>query len=126
MKIQKKKDIKKRDLFTKEINIILKNSFNIEKNKELPDVFAYFIDTDTDENDDGDIFFLQKSQDTLDIIIKRIVVNYEENKSLDTSNLDFNKESVQKRMEEEKKILLDKIKRLEEEKKEIRFKEKKK
>ena len=90
-------------------------SFKLSK-EELPDVGVYFIDTDIEEDDVGNKSFIQKSQDTVDAIINRIKINYMENKSINTANLDFTGDGVQKRMDEEKKILLETIRRLEVEK----------
>lgn len=111
----KKKDKETKDKFKKEINETLKMSFKLSK-EEIPDVGVYFIDTDIEEDDDGNKSFIQKSQDTVDAIINRIKINYMENKSINTANLDFTGDGVQKRMDEEKKILLETIRRLEEEK----------
>ena len=73
----KKKDIKTRDLFIKEINETLKESFKLDINQELPPIDVRFIDTDIDENDQGELFYDEKSQDIIDIIIKKIKLNSE-------------------------------------------------
>ena len=68
----KKKDIKTRDLFVDEINEVLKNSFKIDKEQILPRIDVHFIDTEIDENDEGDLIYEEKLQDNIDIIIKKI------------------------------------------------------
>ena len=73
----KKNDIIIRDLFFKEINETLKESFKLDTNQELPTIDVYFIDTDIDENDQGELFYDEKSQDFIDIINKKIKLNSE-------------------------------------------------
>ena len=53
-----------RDLFIKEINEILKESFILDINQELPTIDVLFIDTDIDENYQGELFYDEISQDT--------------------------------------------------------------
>ena len=113
----KKKDIKTRDLFIKEINETLKESFKLDINQELPTIDVRFIDTDIDENDQGELFYDEKSQDTVDIIIKKIKLNSEMYNPINTENLDCTGVSAQKRRVAEIKQLEEKIKKLEEENK---------
>ena len=58
-----KNDIVTSDLFIKEINEILKESFILDINQELPTIDVLFIDTDIDENYQGELFYDEISQD---------------------------------------------------------------
>ena len=70
--INLKKGYNNPDLFIKEINETLKESFKLDINQELPTNDVCFIDMDIDENDQGELLYDEKSQDNIDIIIKKI------------------------------------------------------
>ncbi len=113
----KKKDIKTRDLFVDEINEVLKNSFKIDKEQILPRIDVHFIDTEIDENDEGDLIYEEKFQDTIDIIIKKIKLNSMIYHPINTEDLDYTGDSAKKRIEEERRKYEEQIKKLEEENK---------
>ena len=113
----KKKDRETRDLFIKEINETLKESFKLKINQELPEIDVRFIDTDIDENEEGELLYDEKSQNTVDIIIQKIKLNCEIYTSINTENLDCTGVNAQKRRDEEKRQLEEKVRKLEEEKK---------
>ena len=93
----KKKDVLTRDLLIKEINETLKESFKLDINQELPTIDVHFIDTDIDENDQGELFYDEKSQDTVDIIIKKIKLNSEMYNPINTENLEYTEVNALKR-----------------------------
>ena len=95
-KLKKKKE-KNKD----EIIKILKESFSTENTliSKIPDV--YFIDTEFDEDTET---FDETSQETIDIILKKLLLDDQiyKNKPIDTSNLDISGENAKKREENEK------------------------
>ena len=106
----KKKNNRNKERYIKEINIILRNIFNLTLEEQLPSTSIYFINTEFDE-DEGE-YYDKKSQDTIDIIIKQIKLNSKMYKSINTENLELN--GVDKRISQEKKILMENTKKLEE------------
>jgi len=62
---KKEEKIKKQSI--EEINIVIKNSFNIDINEETPEVKVYFIDTEYDEDENT---YDEKSQATIDIMME--------------------------------------------------------
>ena len=105
----KKKDLKLKDETKKEINEILKEIFHIDKEIQIPDVKVYFIDTEIDEDDNT---YDEKSQDTIDIMIKQMKLDIKKYNSINTKNFDVTGE----RIENEKKQIEVLKKQLEEEK----------
>ena len=105
----KKKDRALKDETKKEINEILKEIFHIDKNIQIPDVNVYFIDTEIDEDDNT---YDEKSQDTIDIMIKQMKLDIKKYNSINTKNFDITGE----RIEYEKKLIEELKKQLEEEK----------
>jgi len=105
----KKKDSKLKDETKKEINEILKEIFHIDKEIQIPDVKVYFIDTEIDEDDNT---YDEKSQDTIDIMIKQMKLDIKKYNSINTKNFDVTGE----RIENEKKQIEALKKQLEEEK----------
>ena len=105
----KKKDSKLKDETKKEINEILKEIFHIDKEIQIPDVKVYFIDTEIDEDDNT---YDEKSQDTIDIMIKQMKLDIKKYNSINTKNFDVTGE----RIENEKKQIEVLKKQLEEEK----------
>lgn len=95
-KLKKKKE-KNKDEITK----ILKETFKIENTiiAKIPDV--YFIDTEFDEDSQT---FDETSQETVDIILKKLLLDDEKYKykPINTSNLDISGENTKKREENEK------------------------
>ena len=90
--------IKKQSI--EEINIIIKNSFNIDINEETPEVKVYFIDTEYDEDENT---YDEKSQATIDIMMEQIKLNVFNYDSIDTRNLDMVGESAKSRLEAQRK-----------------------
>ena len=109
----KKKDRELRDETIKEINVILKEIFKIEEKIQIPDVKVYFIDTEFDEDDN---IYDEKSQDTIDIMIKQMKLDIMIFNSINTKNFDATGENCKLRKENEKKQIQELIKQLEEEK----------
>ena len=109
----KKKDRELRDETIKEINVILKEIFKIEEKIQIPDVKVYFIDTEFDEDDNT---YDEKSQDTIDIMIKQMKLDIMIFNSINTKNFDATGENCKLRKENEKKQIQELIKQLEEEK----------
>lgn len=105
----KKKDRALKDETKKEINEILKEIFHIDKEIQIPDVKVYFIDTEIDEDDNT---YDEKSQDTIDIMIKQMKLDIKKYNSINTKNFDVTGE----RIENEKKQIEALKKQLEEEK----------
>ena len=105
----KKKDRALKDETKKEINEILKEIFHIDKEIQIPDVKVYFIDTEIDEDDNT---YDEKSQDTIDIMIKQMKLDIKKYNSINTKNFDVTGE----RIENEKKQIEVLKKQLEEEK----------
>ena len=108
-----KKDIKTKNQSIEEINIIIKNSFNIDKNEIIPDVNVYFIDTEYDEDENK---YDEKSQNTIDIIMEQLKLNVFNFGPIDTTNLDIVGDSVKNRMEAQKELIEELKKKLEQEK----------
>ena len=95
-----KKVEKLKNQYKEEINIIIKNSFNIDINEETPEIKVYFIDTEYDEEENA---YDEKSQDTIDIMMEQIKLNVFNYDSIDTRNLDMVGESAKTRLEAQKK-----------------------
>ena len=109
----KKKDRELRDEIIKEINEILKEVFQIEKKIQIPDVKVYFVDTEFDEDDNT---YDEKSQDTIDIMLKQMKLDIMVFNSINTKNFDATGENCKLRKENEKKQMEEFKKLLEEEK----------
>ena len=92
----KKKEEKLKDNLKEQINTILEETFNIKKEQELPEVKVYFLDTEIDEDTNE---YIEKFQNTIDIMLEQIKLNIDLFGSIDTSNLDSNGEFVKKRRE---------------------------
>ena len=90
-----KKEEKIKNKSIEEINVIIKNSFNIEVDEITPKVKVYFIDTEYDEDENT---YDQKSQDTIDIIMEQIKLNVYNFGSINTTNLDIVGDSVKNRL----------------------------
>ena len=100
-----------------EINVILKKTFNLNQNVSIPDVKVYFLDTEYDEEDET---YVEKYQDTIDIMMEQMKLDVEMNYSIDTSELDCTGINAKIRNEKQKEqiaILQKKLKEAEERKK---------
>ena len=105
---------KTRDIFINEINIILKQLFNLNENEVLPTVDVFFVDTDNkDEN--GNLRFIEKFQDTIDILIESLKLKADTYITINTENFDCTGENAKKRLEEENRKLQEIIKKMKEE-----------
>ena len=95
------KQKKKKEKNKEEVTKILKESFKIEDTiiGKAPDV--YFVDIEYDEDSKT---FDETSQDTIDIILKKLLLDEQiyKYKPIDTSNLDLTGENLKKREEREK------------------------
>ena len=109
----KKKERNLREETIKEINGILKEIFQLEKNAEIPEVNVYFIDTEFDEDDNT---YDEKSQETIDIMIRQMKLDVMKYNSINTKNFDATGENCKLRKENEIKQIEELEKKLEEEK----------
>ena len=111
-----KKDNKIKNKSIEEINVILKETFNINKNMRIPEVNVYFIDTECDEDDHT---YEEKYQDTVDIMLKQMKLDIEIYPSINTTNFDMTgvnaKTRAQKQIEQLNQKLKEETKRREEE-----------
>ena len=80
------KDLKTMDKFNGEINKLLKKIFKLDKDEQLPDNDIYFIDTSFDEKNED---FIKKNQDTVDIMLKQIILNLKIFTPIKTENLQY-------------------------------------
>ena len=112
-----KKIIKIKEERIKEINEILQKIFieneNDEIFKTLKKINVYFIDTEINEDDNT---YDEKSQETIDIMMKHMKLDVMEFKSINTTNFDVNGESCKIRKNNEKKEI-ERLKKLLEESK---------
>ena len=92
----KKKEIEMTDEYIAKINSLLKEVFNIKKEQILTEVKTYNIDTDIDDETNE---YIQKFQDTVDIILEQIILISTFCGSIDTRNLDKNGKFVKERRE---------------------------
>lgn len=118
-----KKEKKIKDQSIMEINEILKETFNINKNVKTPDVNVYFVDTEYDEEENT---YEEKYQETIDIMMKRMKLDVEIYHSINTINLDITGINVKIRTENHKKQIEELKKIIEEQKKEKEKEEKEK
>ena len=81
----KKKHLQMTNDLTEEINSILKETFNIKQEQVLPEVKVYYLDTEVDEDTKE---YIQKFQDTIDIILEQIKLNVYVYGSIDTCEFD--------------------------------------
>lgn len=102
----KKKDIILKEETMKEINEIIKEIFQIEKNIQIPNVNVYFIDTELDEEDNT---YDEKSQDTIDTMIKQMKLDVYKFNSINTKDFDATGENCKLRKENEKTLILKKL-----------------
>ena len=77
-----KKDNKIKIKSIEEINGILRQAFNLNKNASIPDVKVYFLDTEYDEDDET---YIEKYQDKVDIMMDQMKLDVEMNYSINTS-----------------------------------------
>lgn len=107
------KSNKKKEKSKDEITKILKESFKIENTliAKIPDV--YFIDTEFDEDSQT---FDETSQDTIDIMLKKLIIDDQKYKyrPIKTSDLDMTGENEKKREANEKNEIELLTKKLEE------------
>ena len=108
------KSNKKKEKNKEEITKILKESFKIENIliAKIPDV--YFIDTEFDEDSQT---FDETSQDTIDIMLKKLIIDDQKYKyrPIKTSDLDMTGENKKKREADEKneiELLKNKLKEI--------------
>ena len=98
------KQKKKKEKNKEEITKILKECFNAEDTLigKIPDV--YFIDTEFDEDS---LAFDESSQDTIDLILKKLLLDEQKYKykPINTSNFDMIGKNIKIRIENEKREL---------------------
>ena len=129
-KITKKVKEKKSEA-KEEINEILKEIFDIKENDKLPKIRVYFINTEIDEDDDGNKSFDEKSQKTIDAMLEQMKLDVSQYPPINTKDLDISGKSSKLRREEQerqikelqKKLEEERLRKEEEEKEKIRLKE---
>ena len=81
-----KKEETKRDNYIEEIQKILKETFNIKEDEEIPKINVYFIDTEIEEREED---YKEENQNKIDIMLKFMINDIKRyNNSIDTTNLD--------------------------------------
>ena len=100
-----KKENKKRTKSIEEINEILKETFNLQKNEKIPNVNVYFIDTEYDE-DENSFTYDEKGQDTIDIMMKQMKLDVDMYHSINTTNIDMTGVNAKIRAENNRKEIL--------------------
>ena len=81
-----KKEETKRDNYIEEIQKILKETFNIKGDEEIPKINVYFIDTEIEEREED---YKEENQNKIDIMLKFMINDIKRyNNSIDTTNLD--------------------------------------
>lgn len=113
---KKEEKIKKKSI--EEINNILKQTFNVNKNIQIPDVKVYFVDTEVDEEEGT---YEEKYQETIDIMMEQMKLDVDINQSINTKDLDATGHNAKIRNDEQIK----RIKKLYEEEKKKREDEEK-
>ena len=102
-----KKENKIKNKSIEEINIILKETFNINKNMRIPEVNVYFIDTECDEDDHT---YEEKYQDTVDIMMKQMKLDIKNYPSINTTNFDMTGVNAKTRAQKQIEQLNQKLK----------------
>ena len=107
---ENKKVKEKKTKHKEEVANIINEIFEIKEKDHLPKVKVYFLNTEVDEDNDGNKKFDEKSQLTVDILIEQMVLDVSKYPPIDTTNIETSGKSKQLREEEQQK----KIKQLEE------------
>jgi len=98
-----KKEETKRDKFIEDINKVLKKTFNIKEDEEIPRIDVFFIDTEIEEREEA---YKKENQNKIDIMLKLMINNIERyNNSIDTTNLDSTGHNVEIRHKKDKAII---------------------
>ena len=105
-----KKVKEKKKLIKDEVCNILKEIFDIKPSDRLPQVNVYFVNTEIDEDEDGNKSFDEKSQITVDLLIEYMKINVNRYPPIDTTNLEITGKNAKIRQEEQER----KIKELQE------------
>ena len=105
-----KKVKEKKKLIKDEVCNFLKEIFSIKQNDILSEVNVYFVNTEIDEDDDGNKSFDEKSQLTVDLLIEHMKLNVNRYPPIDTTNLEITGKNAKIRQEEQER----KIKELQE------------
>ena len=106
---ENKKVKEKKQMHKEEVNNIINEIFGINPKEKLPKVKVYFLNTEVDEDDDGNKKFDEKSQLTVDILIEQMVVDVSRYQPINTTNIETSGKSKHLREDEQEK----KIKQLE-------------
>ena len=123
---ENKKVKEKKTTIKEEICIILKKSFDIKENERLPKIKVYFINTEIDEDDDGEKKFDEKSQTTIDLMMEQMKLDIKDYPPIYTKELDITGKSAKQRKEEQEKKIKELEKLLEQERKRKEEEEKEK
>ena len=123
---ENKKVIEKKKKINKEISNLLRKTFDIKEKEQLPKTKVYFINTEIDEDDDGEKKFDEKSQKTVDILMEQMKLDIKDFPPIYTKELDITGKSSKRRKEEQEKKIKELEKLLEQEKKRKEEEEKEK
>jgi len=98
-----KKEETKRDNFIEEIKKVLKKTFNIKEDEEIPSIDVFFIDTEIEEREEA---YKEENQKTIDFMLKLMINNIKRyNNSIDTTNLDSTGHNAEIRHKKDKAII---------------------
>ena len=100
---ENKKVKEKKELIKDEVCNILKEIFDIKPSDRLPQVNVYFVNTEIDEDDDGNKSFDEKSQLTVDLLIEYMKINVNRYPPIDTTNLEITGKNAKIRQEEQER-----------------------
>ena len=107
---ENKKVRDKKEIIKNEVCNFLKEIFSVKQNDILSEVNVYFVNTEIDEDDDGNKSFDEKSQLTVDLLIEHMKLNVIKYPPIDTTNLEITGKNAKIRQEEQER----KIKELQE------------
>ena len=81
-----------------ELNKLIKSTFGLSETDNLPTINIYYINTEINKDNEE---FYQKNQDTIDIILEKILLNQKIYNPINTENLDITGKNAELRKEEE-------------------------
>ena len=110
-------DLTKYQLFKKEINQELNKIFEIPSEFKIPDIPVYFVNTKIFKKG-GNKYFDENSQLAVNDFIEELKLRISSTSysSIDTTDLDCDKNTIMKKIEEEKNMILKEIEQLKQDK----------
>ena len=100
---ENKKVRDKKEIIKNEVCNFLKEIFSVKQNDILSEVNVYFVNTEIDEDDDGNKSFDEKSQLTVDLLIEHMKLNVIKYPPIDTTNLEITGKNAKIRQEEQER-----------------------